>query len=193
MKHRVLYLRVWRTHTHPKQSTLPVTRVNTCTHRSSIFNKQEKYNSSNSTQTDKTPTHEHLYSHQYYHINSIANSCTSVNNASTCAYIKVLRVTIYKLPPCGVNNAGTGVTNTDIGTYNDVVNRCLEFVPYPAYPFLPIPSTLVLLTCTTLLLLQSFSCWINVCITRHNNPMVVFFITLTVCWHSNPVLVFSLH
>ena len=96
---------------------------------------QEKYNSSNSTQTDKTPTHEHLYSDQYYHINSIANSCTSVNNASTCAYIKVLRVTIYKLPPCGINNAGTGVTNTGIGTYNDVVNRCLEFVPYPAYPF----------------------------------------------------------
>ena len=59
------------THT-PKQSTLTGTRVNTCTHRSSIFNKQEKYNSSNSIQTAKIPTHEHLYSDQY-HIISIAN------------------------------------------------------------------------------------------------------------------------
>ena len=75
IKHRVLYLRVWRAQTHPKQSTLPVTRVNTCTHRSnsSIFNKYEKYNSSDSTQTDKIATHEHLYSDYYYHINSIAN------------------------------------------------------------------------------------------------------------------------
>ena len=64
MKHRVLYLRVWRAHTHPKQSTLPVTCVNTCTHRSSIFNnkKEKKYNSSNST-INKIPTH--LYSDQY--------------------------------------------------------------------------------------------------------------------------------
>ena len=39
INHRVLYLRVWREHTQLKQSALPVTRVNTCTHRSSIFNK----------------------------------------------------------------------------------------------------------------------------------------------------------
>ena len=33
----------------------------------------EKYRASNSTQTDKIPTHKHLYSDQYYHINSTAN------------------------------------------------------------------------------------------------------------------------
>ena len=73
-KHRVRYLIVCRTHTNLKQSTLPVTRINTCTHRSSIFNKYEKYNSSNSTQTDKIATHERLYSDQYYHINSVAKN-----------------------------------------------------------------------------------------------------------------------
>ena len=33
-------------HIRNSQPTLPVTHINTCTHRSSIFNKYEKYNSS---------------------------------------------------------------------------------------------------------------------------------------------------
>ena len=72
-KHRALYLRVCRAHTHPKQSTLPVTRVNTCTHRSSIFQQVRKLQLIKFNPTDKIPTYEHLCSDQYYHINSIAN------------------------------------------------------------------------------------------------------------------------
>ena len=42
VKHRVLYLWVCRAHTHPKQSTLRVTRVSTCAHRSGIFQQVRK-------------------------------------------------------------------------------------------------------------------------------------------------------
>ena len=34
------------------------------------FQQIRKVNSSNSSQTDKIPMHEHLYSDQYYHINT---------------------------------------------------------------------------------------------------------------------------
>ena len=65
------------THTHPKQSNLPITRVSTCTHRSSIFQQVKKKGTKvqviKFNPTDKIPMHEHLYSDQYYHINSIAN------------------------------------------------------------------------------------------------------------------------
>ena len=60
------------THTHSEQSTLPITCVSTCTHMSSIF-QQEKVQLIKFKPTDKIPTHEHLYSDQHYHINSIAN------------------------------------------------------------------------------------------------------------------------
>ena len=72
VKHRVLYLWVWGAQTHPKQSNLPV-NVNTCTHRSGIFQQVRKVQLLKFNPTDKIPTHEHLYSDQYYHINCIAN------------------------------------------------------------------------------------------------------------------------
>ena len=64
IKHRVLYLRVWRAHT--LRNSQPY-QLHASTHA------HKKCNSSNSTQTDKIPTHKHLCSDQYYHINSIAN------------------------------------------------------------------------------------------------------------------------
>ena len=56
-----LYLRVW-IHSHPKQSTLPVTRHQHMHSQAKHFQQIIKGNSSNLTQTDKIPTHGHLYS-----------------------------------------------------------------------------------------------------------------------------------
>ena len=75
-------------YTHKTQSTLSLSlegthtseTVNTTSYACQHMHSQvkhfsiNKYNLSNSTQTDKTPIHKHLYSDQYYHINSIANS-----------------------------------------------------------------------------------------------------------------------
>ena len=72
VRHRVLYHWVWRAHTNLKQSTLPVTHISTCTHRSSIFQQVRKVQLIKFNPADKIPTHKHLYSNQYYHINSIA-------------------------------------------------------------------------------------------------------------------------
>ena len=115
IKHRVFYLRVRRAQTHPKQSTLPVTRINTCTHRSSIFNKYEKYNSSNSTQTDKIATHEHLYSDQYYYINSVAKN----------PHIKRQQTKIRQL---GVHISSW--TYRSVGTWYSEIKPCLPLKPF---------------------------------------------------------------
>ena len=64
--------------THPKQSTLPV-NVNTSTHRSGIFQQVRKVQLLKFNPTDKIPAHEHLYSDQYCHINSIT-TLTLKNN-----------------------------------------------------------------------------------------------------------------
>ena len=52
------------------------------------FNKLKKYNSSNSTQIDKIPAHGHLYSVQYYNINSIANPHTETEQSKITGIIQ---------------------------------------------------------------------------------------------------------
>ena len=85
----MLYLGVWRAHTHPKQSTLPVTGVNTCTHAHTHTLTDRHTHSLTHTLTHthsrtNTYTHAHTHTHTHAHTHKRTHTHTHTHTRLLC-------------------------------------------------------------------------------------------------------------